>query len=140
MIATLISITISFYAIIILIFTLGLFSSREKRSTLEPFISVVIPALNEKNHIEQILYDVTHQTYPSDRYEILVVDDESTDITPNLVRAFMDRYQNLRMLSSREGDHNLKYKKRPLDVGVRAAQGEIILQTDADCRVSNRWI
>ena len=134
------TLTVGLYGILLLFFTLGLYLTKEKKTDRQPFVTVVIPARNEKEHIETVLHDVTHQTYPINLYEIIVVDDESEDITPNLVRVFAERHPNLRLLSSADGDPNLKYKKRPLDVGIRAASGEIILQTDADCRVTSRWI
>ncbi len=132
--------TVGSYALILLFFTIGLFLSQEKRTDNQPFVTIVIPARNEKEQIETVLHDVTHQTYPTDQFEVIVVDDESEDITPNLVRAFAERCPNVKLLSAIEGNPNLKYKKRPLDVGIRAAEGEIILQTDADCRVTSRWI
>ena len=131
---------VGLYALILLFFILGLYLSKEKRTDSQPFVSVVIPARNEKEQIETVLHDVTHQTYPSDRFEVIVVDDESEDITPNLIQAFIQRCPNVKLLSSVDGNPNLKYKKKPLDVGIRAAEGEIILQTDADCRVTSRWI
>ncbi|MEE2876510.1 MAG: glycosyltransferase [Candidatus Neomarinimicrobiota bacterium] len=134
------TLTVGLYGVLLLFFTLGLYLTKEKKTDRQPFVTVVIPARNEKEHIETVLHDVTHQTYPINLYEIIVVDDESEDITPNLVRVFAERHPNLRLLSSADGDPNLKYKKRPLDVGIRAASGEIILQTDADCRVTSRWI
>lgn len=140
MFEALLPLTVGVYAVILIFFTLGLFQSRQKRVETEPYVSVIIPALNEKEHIENILHDVTHQTYRADRYEILVVDDGSRDTTANLARALAERTPNLRLLSAREAPHNLKHKKRPLDVGIRASQGEIILVTDADCRVTSRWI
>ncbi len=100
MFATLFSLTITLYAAILLFFILGLFSTRESRTENQPFVSIVIPARNEKDHIENILQDVVHQTYPVDYYEIIVVDDESSDITSNLVNAFSQRYPNVKHKSS----------------------------------------
>ena len=140
MFAALFSLTVTLYAAILLFFILGLFSTRESRTENQPFVSIVIPARNEKDHIENILQDVTHQTYPIDYYEIIVVDDESSDITSNLVNAFSQRYPNVKPMSSQEGSPHLKNKKRALDVGIRASKGEIVLVTDADCRVTSRWV
>tara|TARA_Y100001960_G_C14759163_1_gene873013 strand:- start:1316 stop:2440 length:1125 start_codon:yes stop_codon:yes gene_type:complete len=133
-------VTISSYALIILIFTIGLFLFKEKKTTIKPFVSVIIPALNEKDHIEKILFDVSNQTYPTEKYEILVIDDESSDITSNLVMALTEKYQNIKLLNAKDGDSTLKFKKRPLDLGIRNSSGEFIIQTDADCQVSNRWL
>lgn len=140
MLDTFLLVTISFYALIVLIFTIGLFLFKEEKTTIKPFVSVIIPALNEKDNIEKILFDVSNQTYPTEKYEILVIDDESSDITSNLVMALSEKYQNIKLLNSKDGDSTLKFKKRPLDLGIRSSYGEIIIQTDADCQVTNRWI
>jgi len=140
MFAALFSLTVTLYAAILFFFFLGLFSTRETRTENQPFVSIVIPVRNEKDHIENILQDVTHQTYPVDSYEIIIVDDESSDITPNLVQAFSQCYPNVKLVSSQKGSPHLKNKKRALDVGIRVSKGEIVLVTDADCRVTSRWV
>ncbi|MEE9166634.1 MAG: glycosyltransferase [Candidatus Neomarinimicrobiota bacterium] len=100
----------------------------------------MIPVKNEKDHIVRILTEVTHQTYPKESYEIIIVDDQSTDITPNVCRSFAKEHPNLTLLSTKENSSPLRFKKRPLDMGIRHASGEIILLTDADCHVSSSWI
>lgn len=110
------------------------------RSNDYPSVTVVIPVKNEKDHVARILTEVTHQTYPNDRYDIIVVDDESTDISPNICRAFAEKHSNVTFLSTKDSSSALQFKKRPLDMGIRRAPGEIILLTDADCHVSSSWI
>ena len=101
---------------------------------------MVIPVKNEKDHISRILTEVTKQTYPQKNYEVIVVDDESTDITPNVCHAFAEKYPFLTFLSTQGYPSSLRYKKRPLNMGIQRAKGEIILLTDADCHVSSSWI
>ena len=84
--------------------------------------------------------DVTHQTYPQEKYEVIVVDDESTDSTPQICRRFAEKYVNVRLSSSEGSPRTLRAKKRPLDIGINQARGEIIVLTDADCRVPNAWV
>jgi len=100
----------------------------------------VIPVKNEKDFISRILSEITRQTYPKLKYEVIVVDDESTDITPNVCRAFAEKHSHVRFLSTKEYSSPLRYKKRPLDMGIIQAKGEIILLTDADCHISSSWI
>jgi len=133
-------VSIALYAIILLFFTLGLFKRDRNHSKDQPFVTVVIPVKNEKDHISRILTEVTRQTYPKAYYEVVVVDDESTDITPNVCHAFVEKHSNVRFMSTKGSSSTLRTKKRPLDMGIRQAKGEIILLTDADCHVSSSWI
>ena len=133
-------ISLILYTLAIALFILGLSRQEPPRSDLQPLVSVVIPVKNEKEHIQRILTELIHQTYPMDRYEVIVVDDESTDITPNICSALVKKYDNFHLLSTEGMSSPLKYKKRPLDLGIGQAKGEIILLTDADCHVVSTWI
>jgi len=96
-----------------------------------PFISVVIPVRNEEKHVGQVLRDLANQDYPSDRYEILVVDGNSTDNTASVVEEIgksasvrIQLLSNPRQLSS-----------AGRNVGVRASSGELIVFIDGHCHV-----
>ena len=78
------------------------------------------------------------QTYPSEFFEILVVDDDSTDNTAQIVSAAP--IDNLRLLSVGDSFPEMAAKKRPMSVGIQQARGEWILTTDADCTVPPHWI
>ena len=104
-------------------------------TTAGPFVSVIVPARNEENNIEACLQRLTTQSYPQERYEIIVVDDESTDRTAELVA----RFSSVRLLPS-VGAEALAPKKAALHTGITAARGEIILTTDADCLAPYCWI
>lgn len=140
MFITLFYAVIALYFLAISFFLIGLFFGDKNRSDAQPFVSVVIPAKNEKDHIHRILTEIVHQTYPSDKYEVIVVDDESTDITPNIIHSFVEKNERVRSLSTKGSSSLLRNKKHPLDLGIRNARGEIILLTDADCHVSSQWI
>jgi cellulose synthase/poly-beta-1,6-N-acetylglucosamine synthase-like glycosyltransferase len=62
--------------------------------TIYPFVSVVIPAYNEENHIIKTLNSVVELDYPKDRYELLIVNDCSTDKTRKVARDFINKYKN----------------------------------------------
>lgn len=140
MLVVLLSVSLVVYALIVVFFTTGLPRKNRPINTDQPAVSVVIPARNERDNLERILREVTHQTYPVEKTEIIVVDDESTDITPNIGRAFAEKYDHVQLLSTAGFTSPLKYKKRPLDLGIGHARGEIIVLTDADCHVGSRWI
>ena len=101
-----------------------------------PLASVVVAARNESSHIACCLRALLAQDYPQDRYEIIVVDDGSTDGTGHIVREFSGETAAVRLLRT-EGPGS---KKAALSLGIAEARGEVILTTDADCQVTPGWI
>lgn len=98
-------------------------------------ISVIIPARNEEKNIAQLLQALQEQTYPKELFEIIVVDDHSTDGTVNIVQ----QYPAVKLLRLIEDDIN-SYKKKAIETGIAAATGDLIVTTDADCLPSKDWI
>ncbi len=114
--------------------------NRPARSRSRPFVSVVIAARNEADYIADCLAGLVNQTYPADRYEVLVVDDGSTDPTPLISAGYSARHSRVRNIEVTDAFQHMAAKKRPLSEGIRAARGSIILTTDADCAVPNTWV
>jgi cellulose synthase/poly-beta-1,6-N-acetylglucosamine synthase-like glycosyltransferase len=94
-----------------------------------PSISVVVAARNEEDYIGQCLGSLLKQTIP---IEIILVDDGSEDNTTVVAEEFGDR---IRLIHLEFGQG----KKAAIEVGVLAAQGDIILFTDADSTVLPSW-
>ena len=110
-----------------------------------PFISVVIPARNERDNICRCVHSILRNDFPTDRYEIVVVDDGSTDGTLSTVEeAFPEVLSNGRLkITSSSGPSDSPFpagKQLALDIGISQAKGEYILTTDADCTVAHDWI
>lgn len=104
-------------------------------------ISVVVPARNEERNLPALLGALNEQTYPAELFEVVVVDDFSGDGTADAVREFMLRYPALRLrLISPGGDPVLSSKKKAVAAGVTAAEGELVVTTDADCIPGSRWL
>ena len=97
----------------------------------QPFVSVVVPVFNGEGVLEACLASLAAQDYPKDRYEVIVVDNNSTDATAQIVRRFPMRYvcENTRQSS---------YAAR--NRGIREARGEVIAFTDANCRATPEWL
>lgn len=105
-----------------------------------PSVSVVVPARNEEQKILACLESILANEYPEERLEIVVVDDESTDRTREIVEDVMHSGR-VRLLALGDApDRSRAHKKRALAEGVEAARGEIIITTDADCQVPPDWI
>jgi cellulose synthase/poly-beta-1,6-N-acetylglucosamine synthase-like glycosyltransferase len=129
------------YVAIAFAFRIGLSRQHEPRETDDtPFVSVIVAARNEEAYLGECLERLASQTYPGERYEILVVDDESADRTLEIARTAEARYPNVIALDVGSGFPEMAAKKRPMSVGLQQARGQIILTTDADCRVPTTWI
>lgn len=103
-------------------------------------ISVIIPARDEEKNIGSVLESVLYQNYPSDMYEVIVVNDRSTDKTAEIAAEYELKYSNLKVITISESGKILIGKQNALDIGIKAATGEIILLTDADCIVDKNWV
>ena len=101
------------------------------------FISVIIPARNEEANIASLLQTIKDQSYPLSAYEIIVVDDYSTDQTANVALNF--GLPNLKLIQPAV-DANSSSKKKAIEAGVGQASGELIVTTDADCIVNPNWL
>jgi len=92
--------------------------------------SVIIPAYNAEETIEQCLTALMKQSIARDSYEVIVVDDGSTDRTGDVVKQFPVKY----IKQQNQGPATARNR------GAREAKGEIILFTDADCVPEYNWI
>lgn len=104
-----------------------------------PFVSVVVAARNEETHLPPLLADLDAQTY--DAFEVIVADDRSTDATAGVVERYAGRSPGrFRLVRQSEVPAGLSPKKMALQRAVAAARGELLLFTDADCRVRPTWV
>jgi cellulose synthase/poly-beta-1,6-N-acetylglucosamine synthase-like glycosyltransferase len=95
-----------------------------------PFISVLVAARNEEARLAGLLQDLHGQRYAKDRYEVLVVDDGSTDGTAAVVDGMRRTWPALHLLRL-DGPAG---KKAAIERGVAGARGPVVLLTDADAR------
>lgn len=112
---------------------------RSGRSRAQPRISVIVAARNEEATIGHCLEALLAQSYPQERYEIIVIDDRSTDGTAQIVRNFAATHPRLRLLQVTERSP-LAPKKHAIDLGIRQARGDVIVTTDADCTPAPGWL
>ena len=98
-------------------------------------ISVIIPARNEEDNIGRLLQALQQQTYPAAFFEVIVVDDHSTDATAKITNQFT----NVRLVQLKEDNIN-SYKKKAIETGIAAATGDLIVTTDADCIPQAGWL
>lgn len=104
-----------------------------------PFVSVVVAARDEEENIGECLTSLLDQSYPKDKFEIIVVNDHSTDGTEGICLAFAEKHPQIVYMKAQE-DKMIRGKANALDQGVRRARGDVVLLTDADCTVPSTWI
>jgi 1,2-diacylglycerol 3-beta-glucosyltransferase len=122
------------------IFLIGLKRNRDKlQNSPNLSVSVIIAARNEEENLQECLESVANQTYPISLYEIIVINDGSTDGTEAICNDFIKRYPNIKSIQVKE-DTIIRGKANALAQGIEAASGEIILITDADCTVPKTWV
>jgi 1,2-diacylglycerol 3-beta-glucosyltransferase len=106
----------------------------------EPNVTVLVCARDEENNIEHCLASLIKLNYPTDKLQILIVDDKSTDRTPQILEAWQKRMTNLSVLRTGEEIGNLQGKVNALAQGMDAATGEFVMITDADSTVDPDWV
>ncbi|NWF88168.1 MAG: glycosyltransferase [Ignavibacteriaceae bacterium] len=105
----------------------------------DEFVSVIVPFRNESENILQSLKSITSQNYPPDKFEIIFVNDFSTDDSlDKLVKA--NNHENVRILSLKVRKYNRAFKKQAVNYGIDCSKGEIIVTTDADCKHNKNWL
>ena len=105
------------------------------------FITVIIPARNESLSIKKCLDSITAQSYPSQFFEVLVIDDHSSDDTASIVQSYSA--SNIRLISLKDytGNERLNsYKKKAIEIGASLSVGKLIITTDADCYAGPDWL
>ena len=131
------------YLICIGAFTFGLFvlshshhviSTEAKRSGK---ISVLIAARNEGKNIEKLLQSLYNQSFSKEKFEVIIVDDHSTDETSEITENFRVLYPEMKLKLLKADGHG---KKQAISQALHSAENEIVMVTDADCELSERWI
>jgi cellulose synthase/poly-beta-1,6-N-acetylglucosamine synthase-like glycosyltransferase len=135
------------YAIVILLY-------RKWFLALHPFVapasftgtttfSIIIPARNEEENIQQCLLSILQQQYPTNLFEVIVIDDHSTDNTVNIIQHLQKQYCNLQLLSLAnliQSKEINSYKKKAIEAAIQITKHEWIITTDADCIVAKTWL
>jgi len=102
-------------------------------------ISVIVCAKNEEENVIKYIPLLAEQDYPD--FEIVLIDDASSDNTLDIFEEFEKKYPNVRLVKVKNNEAFWGNKKYALTLGIKAAQKEYLLFTDADCYpTSKEWI
>ncbi|WP_344979596.1 glycosyltransferase [Compostibacter hankyongensis] len=108
-------------------------------------VSIVICAKDEEHNLSRYLPVILQQRYHDAQhqpaYEVIVVNDNSLDDTPHYLKSIQPGYAHFRQIELKQEAKGIPGKKYPLTVGLKGAQHETVLLTDADCRPAGvHWL
>ncbi len=101
-------------------------NSRMKNPSSNPLVSVIMPAYNTAEYVEQAVESILNQTYK--KFEFIIIDDASTDSTLNILEDFRRKDRRIILIQNKK---NLGVT-RSLNKGLELAKGEYIIRMDAD--------
>ena len=123
----------------VLIFGKLSFSKTEKFVTQNNAISVIVCAKNEADNVKKFIPILANQNYPN--FEIVLIDDASSDDTLEIFEEFEKKYTNIRLVKVANNEAFWGNKKFALTLGIKAAKNEYLLFTDANCYPTTpNWI
>jgi glycosyltransferase involved in cell wall biosynthesis len=98
------------------------------------FVSVVVACYNEQENLPMLLKSISDQNYPQELFEVIIVNDNSTDKTFDAATGF-NGIKNIIAINNRGTG-----KKKAIRTGIEASKGKLIITTDADCQMGERWL
>jgi len=101
---------------------------------VSPFVSIIIPTYNRKNQLKKCLDSVLRIDYPKEKYEIIIIDDGSTDETYAFLKEEQSKVPNFKIFRQEN-----KGCAAARNLGIKNAKGEILFFTDDDCLVEKDW-
>lgn len=112
-----------------------------KTGIVLPFISIIIPVRNEEANLLKLLQDIEKQSIESQNFEVIIVNDASTDSTKAVAESFIRATAcTVSLINLPSVQENSSPKKRAITMAVQIAKGELIVTTDGDCRVGKQWL
>ncbi len=129
------------YLLVVIYLIIGWAKLKRNKITTTNFttkVTVVIAARNEAQRIHLTIEDILAQSYPKHLTEIIIVDDHSTDSTAEIISSYAGK--GVKLLQLNEAEPLNSYKKKAIAMAIGMATGELIVATDADCRMNNQWL
>jgi len=114
-------------------------SKSNSKESSEEGVTVLVAAHNEFQNLKVLIPKLFEQDYP--KYDVMIVNDRSTDRTKRLLEEMMAIYPKLRSVTVKYTPNHVTSKKFALTLGIKVAKNDVILLTDADCiPSSDQWI
>ena len=107
-------------------------------ASLTTKVTILIAARDEEERIRYTIEDIIAQDYPKHLTEVIIVDDHSTDSTANIIRSYAD--QGIKLMQLRADTALNSYKKKAISEAIARSTGDLMVATDADCRMGKNWL
>lgn len=114
-------------------------SVKRNNQIVDEFVSVLVPFRNEEKFILRVLYSLESQDYPADKFEVIFIDDNSSDNSKSILEKNIKK-KNFNVIAVPNDYSKKAHKKRAIRYGIENSKGEIIVTTDADCVHPKNWL
>ena len=101
-------------------------------------VTILIAARNEEEKIHLTIEDILAQDYSKELTEIIIADDHSTDRTSAIIKSYAGR--GVKLLQLNEDKPLNSYKKKAIGLAIGMSTGDLMVATDADCRMGGKWL
>ncbi|UKT64023.1 glycosyltransferase family 2 protein [Pedobacter mucosus] len=101
-------------------------------------VSIIVAARDEEENIAKTIGDLIAQGYPKNLTEVIIIDDHSTDRTAAIVLSYAEHH--IKLIKLNEDRALNSYKKKAIQTAISTCNGDLIITTDADCRMGNNWL
>ena len=138
-------ILLAFYVLLIGIYWLGWLAIKpfgNKISSVNNKFSILVPARNEELVITHCLQSIINQNYDAACYEVIIINDYSTDDTAGVVSEFIKQNSNynIRLINMVDDGQQRKLKKAAITFAIEQSYHPYIILTDADCTRGKNWL
>ena len=107
-------------------------------ASLTTKVTVLIAARDEAERIHYTIEDIIAQDYPRHLVEVIIVDDHSTDNTADIIRSYAG--DGIKLMQLQEDKPLNSYKKKAIAEAIARSTGDLMVATDADCRMGPKWL
>lgn len=131
------------YSILILYFNAGidkLTFEENKTCDAKNNFSILVPFRNEAKHLPQLLNSLAQQQYPKNLWELILINDGSSDESVPIVKTFKQEHPDMNITLIDNEDQSISPKKAAIKKGISYASRAWIITTDADCLVPTTWL
>jgi len=109
-----------------------------KTSGFTTKVTILVAARNEEEKIHLTIEDLLAQDYPKELTEIIIADDHSTDRTSAIIQSYAAG--GVKLLQLNEDKPLNSYKKKAIGLAIDMSTGDLMVATDADCRMGSKWL
>ncbi|NOR87873.1 MAG: glycosyltransferase, partial [Bacteroidales bacterium] len=115
--------------------------SEIKQEISQKKASIIVAIRNEEENLPKLLSSLSHQDYPYEQFEIIIIDDHSDDGSEEIIKKFQKDHLSLQLYYYSLANYSeIQGKKSALQLGYKKANHSIILLTDGDCHIGANWI